>query len=67
MARRTALAEATKLIERFFIETKQGYMKDILATRINTRRQELLAQVDMFDKVEARAYDWLNSQGASNG
>jgi len=67
MARRTALAEATKLIEQFFDETLEGYWKDIRATRIDTRRQALMDQVDMFDKVRGRAYAWLTSRGASNG
>ena len=62
MARRTALAEATGLIERFFVETKDGLMTDIRATRQPPRRAELLSQLDTFDKVEGRYYHWLTSQ-----
>lgn len=62
MARRTAIEEAQRLIERFFKETKDGYMQQIMATRQKGRRAELLKQLDVFDKVEGRAYDWLTSQ-----
>ena len=65
MARRTALAEATDLINRFFTETKDGYMKDVLATRIPERRSVLLSEVDVLDKVEGRYYAWINSQRAA--
>ena len=67
MARRTALAEASDLIEQFFKEVKADYMRDIMSTRQMGRRKELLRQIDMFDKVHGRAYDWLTSRGASNG
>ena len=67
MPRRTAIAEAGDLINQFFEETKAGYLKDIMATQVMSRRKELLRQLDMFDKVQGRAYAWLTSRGASNG
>jgi len=62
MARRSAIDEASILIKRFFAETKEGYMAKIMSTRQKGRRAALLRQLDVFDKVEGRAYDWLTSQ-----
>ena len=62
MARRTAIAEATDLIDQFFKETKDGYMQDIMATRVMDRRQALLSELDVFDKVAGRYYAWVNSR-----
>lgn len=63
MARKTIVQEAEKLLTGFFADTKAGIMADVMKTRQPTRRAHLLAQLDAFDKVEARYYHWLTSLG----
>ena len=62
MPRASPIRQAEKHIERFFRETKDSIMVDVMATRQPPRRQALLAQLDTFDKVEGRFYHWLTSQ-----
>ena len=53
-------------MRQFFDEAKGGIMADVMKTRQKQRRAALLAQLDAFDKVEARFYHWHTSQVASD-
>jgi hypothetical protein len=62
MARPTALQEGRKLFDAFFGEVKDGYMAQFRSTRIKERRDHLLNEMAVFDKVEGKAYDWFNER-----
>lgn len=62
MPRASPAKQAEKMIAVFFDETQAGLMKDVMSTRQPTRRAELLAQLDTFDKVKGRFYHWLTSR-----
>jgi hypothetical protein len=64
MARKTAIEEGRKMFDEFFGEVKDGYMSQFKATRVKTRREHLLNEMAVFDKVEGRAYDWFNARAA---
>ena len=60
MARKSAREEAGKIMKQFVEETKAGYLQDIQATRIPSRRRQLLFELDALDSVAAKLYGWLN-------
>jgi hypothetical protein len=62
MPRGSALEEGRKLFDAFFGEVKDGYMAQFKSTRVKTRREHLLNEMAVFDKVEGKAYDWFNER-----
>ncbi len=61
MPRKTAREETEKLVAQFIEDSKAGYLSDIQATRVQTRRQQLLYELDALDSVAAKFYKWLNA------
>jgi hypothetical protein len=63
MARRTAIEEASRLIDQFFKETMQDYKDEMAKTQQPHRVLGLHAEVQALDKAQGKFYAWKTSRG----
>jgi len=61
MPRKTAREETEKLVNQFIEDSRAAYLLDIQQTRVQTRRQQLLYELDALDSVSAKFYKWLTA------
>lgn len=61
MPRKTARQETERMVKQFIDESKAAYLVDIQATRVYSRRRQLLYELDALDTVAAKFYNWLTS------
>ena len=61
MPRKTARQETEKLVTQFIDDSKASYLTEIQATRVPSRRRQLLFELDALDSVAAKFYKWLTA------